>query len=127
MYESTMRAHLLQSLVMARTGIITPNPVTRFAGATTTAGSARAKVLRYLDSGLADREEWRGWLSLVGNATGPSGSLGRAARLTLDLFELQREEDKYVPVSQGWTNGQGSLFTDRSSAFYFFVFIFDLS
>ncbi|GIL82575.1 hypothetical protein Vretifemale_11524, partial [Volvox reticuliferus] len=40
------------------------NHATSGAGAATTAGSARAKVLKYLESQLQQREEWRDVLGL---------------------------------------------------------------
>ncbi|GLI70659.1 hypothetical protein VaNZ11_015596, partial [Volvox africanus] len=80
------------------------NHATSGAGAATTAGSARAKVLKYLESQLQQREEWKGALGLGPGAgaagVGTAGSASPAARLAVEIFELQREEDKYAPARQ---------------------------
>ncbi|EFJ51180.1 hypothetical protein VOLCADRAFT_87994 [Volvox carteri f. nagariensis] len=95
--------------------------------AATTAGATRARVLRYLESVLSEGEAWRAALGLMdlqvaaaaGAAPGarppsapggtgagagagvPAGDGGRKlARLAVEIFDLQREEDKYAPARQ---------------------------
>ncbi|GIL42474.1 hypothetical protein Vafri_435, partial [Volvox africanus] len=77
------------------------NHATSGAGAATTAGSARANVLKYLESQLQQREEWKEGLELgAGSAGATAGDASPAARFAVEIFELQREEDKYAPARQ---------------------------